>query len=110
MNIQTSEAVHHAANAQAMMANPRFQKLVKTRSSLGWTLSLIMCVIYFGLIALVAFDKPLVAQPIGDGPTSVGIALGIAVILSAIVLVGIYVVIANTRFDALSRELKREVD
>ena len=109
MNIQNNEAMIAAASTEAMLANPKFQKLVRTRSSLGWTLAAVMVAVYFGLIALVAFDKPLVAQPVGDGPTSVGIVLGIGVILTAIVLVGVYVAIANTRFDAMSRELTGEV-
>ena len=109
MNIQINEAQIATASTEAMLANPKFHKLVRARSNLGWTLAAIMVVVYFGLIALVAFDKPLIAQPIGAGPTSVGIVLGVAVILTAIVLVGIYVAIANSRFDRMSRELTGEV-
>ena len=92
MDIQAKDPRRPAVDPEAVLANPKFQKLVRARSTLGWVMSAIMVFVYLGLIALVAFDKPLVAQPIGDGPTSVGIALGIAVIISAWVLVGIYVV------------------
>ena len=68
-----------------------------------------MLVIYYGFILLVAFDKPLLAQKVGDGPTSLGIVLGVGVIASAFVLVAIYVIRANGRFDALTRELRQEV-
>jgi len=34
--------------------DPNFQELVRRRSSLGWTLSLTMLIIYFGFILLVA--------------------------------------------------------
>ena len=108
MNIQRNEAMP-AATTEAMMADPRFQRLVRARSTLGWTLAAIMLVVYFGLIALVAFDKPLVGQPVGNGPTSLGIVLGIGVILTAIVLVGVYVAIANSKFDAMARELNAEI-
>ena len=36
---------------------------------------------------------------IGNGVTSVGIMIGLIVILSAFVLTGIYVLRANSRFD-----------
>ena len=98
-----------AVTTEAMMADPRFQRLVRTRSTLGWALAAVMLVVYFGLIALVAFDKSLIAQPIGSGPTTLGIVLGIGVIITAVVLVGIYVVIANTRLDDMARELNVEI-
>ena len=46
-----------AATALEIEKNPKFQELVATRKSLGWTLSIVMLVIYFGFILLVAFDK-----------------------------------------------------
>jgi uncharacterized membrane protein (DUF485 family) len=68
-----------------------------------------MLVIYFGFILLVAFAKPLLATKIGDGVTSLGIILGLGVILSAVVLTGIYVQRANSRFDEMTRHLTREI-
>jgi uncharacterized membrane protein (DUF485 family) len=56
----------------------------------------------------VAFAKPLLASKIGDGVTSLGIILGLGVIVSAFVLTGIYVQRANSRFDELTRRLTRE--
>jgi uncharacterized membrane protein (DUF485 family) len=94
---------------QNILRNPKFQALVSSRSRFGWTLSILMLVIYLGFILLVAFDKPLLAQKIGGGTTSLGIVLGLGVILSAFVLTGIYVVRANGRFDELTEQLKREV-
>jgi len=57
----------------------------------------------------VAFAKPLLATKIGDGVTSVGIVLGLAVIISAFVLTGIYVQRANGRFDRLASDLAKEL-
>ena len=53
--------------------NPRFQELVRERSSFAWTLTIVMLVIYYGFILLVAFGKGFLATKIGDGVTSVGI-------------------------------------
>jgi len=92
-----------------VLRSPRFQELVRQRTRFAWTLSIAMLVIYFGFILLVAFAKPLLATKIGDGVTSLGIILGLGVILSAFVLTGIYVQRANSRFDELTRRLTREL-
>jgi uncharacterized membrane protein (DUF485 family) len=68
-----------------------------------------MLIIYFGFILLVAFAKPLLATKIGGGVTSLGIVLGLAVIVSAFVLTGLYVHRANNYFDELTRDLTREI-
>ena len=92
-----------------VLRSPQFQELVRQRSRFAWTLSIAMLVIYFGFILLVAFAKPLLATKIGDGVTSLGIILGLGVIVSAFVLTGIYVQRANSRFDELTRRLTREL-
>jgi uncharacterized membrane protein (DUF485 family) len=49
------------------------------------------------------------AAKIGGGVTSLGIVLGLVVIVSAFVLTGIYVQRANARFDDLTRDLTKEI-
>ena len=90
-----------------ILENPRFQELVRTRSSFAWTLSAIMLAIYLAFIFLVAFAQNLLATKVG-GAMSLGIVLGLVVIVSAFVLTGIYVARANGRFDDLTRDLERE--
>ena len=98
-----------AGEYQAILRSPSFQALVSSRNKFGWTLSVLMLVIYLGFILLVAYDKPLLAQKIGEGTISLGIVLGLGVIVSAFVLTGVYVARANSRFDELTEQLKREV-
>ena len=92
-----------------LLRSPRFQELVRQRARFAWTLSIAMLVIYFGFILLVAFAKPLLATKVGDSVTSLGIILGLGVIVSAFVLTGIYVQRANSRFDEMTRHLTREI-
>ena len=96
-------------STQAIMANPRFQALHRARSTLAWTLTAIMLVIYFGFILLVAFDKPLLAQKVAGEVTSLGIFVGLGVLVSAFVLVAIYVAVANTKFDRMNNALRAEL-
>jgi uncharacterized membrane protein (DUF485 family) len=94
---------------QRILSNARFQELVRQRSGFAWTLSIAMLVIYFGFVLLVAFAKGLLATKVGGGVTSLGILIGLAVIVSAFVLTGIYVHRANSRFDELTRNLNRDL-
>jgi uncharacterized membrane protein (DUF485 family) len=87
--------------------SPQFQQLIAERTRFGWTLTILMLVVYFGFIGLIAFDKSLLAVKVG-GTASLGLFAGVFVILFAFMLTGIYVVRANTRFDALSETLRRE--
>ena len=89
--------------------NPTFQKLVRERTSFGWTLTIIMLVIYYGFILLVAFGKGFLATKIGSGVTSIGMVIGLLVILSAVILTGIYTQRANSRYDDLTEKLKRDL-
>ncbi|TPG53848.1 DUF485 domain-containing protein [Roseomonas nepalensis] len=92
-----------------ILANPKFQELVRRRSGFAWILSAVMLGIYCGFILLVAFAKDLMAYRVGEGVTSLGIFLGLGIIATAFILTGIYVVRANGRFDELTRSLQDEV-
>ncbi|MEO8134733.1 MAG: DUF485 domain-containing protein [Betaproteobacteria bacterium] len=89
-------------------ANPKYQELRRKRSTFGWTLTILMLVVYFGYIALIAFNKPFLAQPIGGGVTTLGIPIGMGVIIFTIVITGIYVRRANGEYDRLTAEILEE--
>jgi uncharacterized membrane protein (DUF485 family) len=93
-----------------MIRNPKFQELVRRRSSFAWTLAIVMLVIYYGFILLVAFGKGFLATRIGSGVMTVGIPLALGVIVMAFVLTAIYVQRANGEFDKLTDELTRETN
>jgi uncharacterized membrane protein (DUF485 family) len=92
-----------------ILADPRFRTLVSRRSSFAWTLSAVMLAVYLGFTLLAAFDKPLMASTPFGGVTSLGIVLGIVVILVAFALTGLYVSRANRDFDRLAAELREGV-
>ena len=94
---------------ERIRANPKYRRLVRERGRFGWILTITMLIVYYGYIALIAFDKEFLAKPIGTGVTTLGIPIGIGVILFAIIITGIYVHRANTEFDALIEEILKEV-
>ena len=92
-----------------VLDNPKFGELVRKRSGFAWMLSCAMLVIYYGFVLMVAFAKPLLAAKVGGGVTSVGIVIGLAVILSAFVLTGLYVWRANSHFDKLTENVIKDL-
>lgn len=90
-------------------ANPKYQELKRKRSSFGWWLTLLMMVVYYGYIALIAWNKPFLAQPLGNGVTTLGVPIGMGVIIFTIIITGIYVRRANGEFDQLTREILEDV-
>ncbi len=89
-------------------ANPQYQALKRRRNTLGWWLTLLMLLVYYGYIGLIAFDKELLATPIGAGVTTLGIPIGMAVIVFTVIITGIYVRRANREFDAATRDTLKD--
>lgn len=94
---------------QAIKSNPKYKELISKRSSFAWTLSVIMLVVYFSFILLIAFNPSALGATLSGSVITIGIPVGIAVILIAFILTGVYVKKANSEFDALTEEIKKEV-
>ncbi len=94
--------------AAKVAANPKYQRLVSTRSSFGWILTAIMMVVYYGYTAIIAFDKELFHQRLGEGVMTLGIPVGFGLIVFTVVITGIYVRRANSEFDVLTQEIVKE--
>ena len=90
-------------------SHPSYIALKHKRTSFGWWLSLAGMLAYYGFVLLVAFDKPFLARKLGGGVTSVGMPLGVAVIVFTIVITWIYVRRANGEFDALTEQVAKGV-
>ncbi|MGL4808900.1 MAG: DUF485 domain-containing protein [Giesbergeria sp.] len=93
---------------QKIQSHPKYLELRTKRNRLGIFLTVLMLVAYYGYIALIAFDKKFLAQPIGSGVTTLGIPIGLGVILFTIVITGIYVRRANGEFDALTKQILKD--
>ncbi|WP_395703619.1 DUF485 domain-containing protein [Aquabacterium sp.] len=91
-------------------ANPKYQELKRKRNRFGWTLAVCMLLVYYGYIALIAFNKEFLSLPLGGGVTTIGVPIGMGVIVFTILITGLYVRRANSEFDALTRQiLEKEV-
>lgn len=102
--------MHDPERYARIAEDPRYQRLVKSRSRFGLILTLVVLAAFFGYILLIAFNKELLARPIGDGVTSLGIPIGIGIILLSIALTGLYVRVANRDYDTLERAIREDYD
>jgi uncharacterized membrane protein (DUF485 family) len=95
---------------EKIKANPDYQNLVKTRNGFAVKLTISMLVVYFAFILTIAFNPSALGTPLGaDTVTTIGIPIGIAVILFAFILTGIYTKRANGEFDDLANKVKKSV-
>jgi uncharacterized membrane protein (DUF485 family) len=95
--------------AARIAANPKYQKLKSTRTSYSIIMTILVMLVYYGYILLVAFDKQFLATKLGAGMvTSIGIPMGVGVIVITIILTNIYVRRANSEFDDLTAEIVKE--
>ena len=88
--------------------NPKFHEFIAMRNRYSIIMAIISAAAYYGFILLVAFDKELLAQKTGAGVTTLGVPLGVGVIVFTIVLTWIYVRRANTEFDAINESIIKE--
>jgi len=93
----------------AIKNDPNFKTLVATRSKFAWKLTIAMLVVYFSFILTIAFNPSALGTPLSDDTvTTVGIPVGIIIIIFAFVLTGIYVRRANSEFDELTEKIKQK--
>ena len=91
---------------QRIRHHPKFLELERKRSRFSWGLTALMLAIYYGYIFVVAFSPGVLGHPLSPGSaTTVGMPIGVGVILTAVLLTGIYVWRANGEFDRLTREI-----
>ena len=89
--------------------NPKYLELARRRGRLAWTLSAIVCVIFYGFILMIAFTPDILTAPYAAGSViPVGLLMGVGVILASCLTTGIYVYQANHSFDPLFEEIVRE--
>lgn len=94
---------------QKIQTHPKYLELRSKRSNFGWILTLLMMIVYYGYIALIAFNKPFLAQRMGDGVMSVGVPIGMGVIVFTVVITAIYVRRANSEYDDLTAAILKDV-
>jgi uncharacterized membrane protein (DUF485 family) len=92
-------------STREMLESPAFKRLVRYRWIVSVILTLLLFVLYYGYILLIGYNKPLMATKIGD-VTTLGIPMGVGVIVLSWIMTVIYVIWANKVYDAEVKNLK----
>ena len=86
-------------------SNTRLIRVAAARWRLAILLTAVMTVVYVGFILLIAFNKPLLGTVLMPG-LSLGILLGVLVIVTAWALIVIYVKWTNDHYDDAVAEIR----
>jgi uncharacterized membrane protein (DUF485 family) len=95
-------------SSSEIIESKEFKALVAKRWKVSMALLTLLFVSYYGYILLVATNKELVSQKIGE-VTTLAIPLGIAAIVFAWMLTAFYVAWANKSYDPEVERLKGEL-
>jgi len=91
-------------------ADPEFQNLVKKRRKFSLQLTTLILLVYFSFILTIAYAPSIFGISLFEGSvTSIGIPIGVGIIIFSFALTGIYVRKANKDFDATLNRLKDDL-
>ena len=92
-----------------IISSKEFKSLVKRKSFVSWSLSTITLVTYFSFILMVAFFPEVLGLRISnESIITIGIPIGVSIILLAFVSTGIYVFLANREFDQIEKTILKK--
>ena len=99
-----------ADQVQAIKNSPEFIELTTKRNKFARILAVLMVSVYFGFILVLAFAPKFFGTPLGSGTViTIGIPIGVAVIVLAFVLTGVYTKKANGEYDEITQAIKDKV-
>lgn len=87
-----------------------FKKLTSKKDTYSIILTVLELVLYFGFIALIAFNKPFLAEKLSaGGATTIGIPIAVGTIVFSWIFTGIYIYWANNIYDHEVKNVKDKV-
>jgi len=85
---------------------PEYHALTQARKKILIPLSIIIVVAYFALVLTIGFFPHSLGASFLGGTTSIGVALGVGLILLCFVITGIYVTYANRTIEPLVKKIQ----
>lgn len=103
--MRVSEKSAVKLTSRELLESNEFRNLVTRRWKVALTLTVVLFIVYYGFILLVATQPNLLATRVGE-VTTLGIVLGVAVLVLAWALTAAYVVWANRHYDPEVQRLR----
>lgn len=94
--------------SEDIRALPEYTELLRQRRILAWPLSVIVLASYYSFILAVAYYPEVMAHPIGDGITSVGMVVGLGLILLTFAVTAIFVWRTNATSEVLLKQIREK--
>jgi uncharacterized membrane protein (DUF485 family) len=93
-----------------ILGHPLFHRLAFERRCLGLILAAAMAVTYFAYVLTIAFRPALLGIRLFEGSVITwGIVIGAGLLSFGFILTAVYVIVANTRLDAISQRLQEDL-
>lgn len=83
---------------EELLKSSLFKEIVRSKNSISLILTVLELIIYFGFVLLVAYNEEFLGEKL-YGSITVGIPIGIGVIILSWLLTGIYVLWSNKVYD-----------
>ena len=104
-DVRISEKPDVKLTSRELLQSNDFRNLVTRRWKVALTLTVALFIVDYGFILLVATQRSLLATRVGE-VTTLGIVLGVAVLVLAWALTAAYVVWANRHYDPEVQRLR----
>lgn len=108
MAIKTADETKSGNLHQKFLDDPEFKKLRSSRTGITAVLTVLTLITYYGYIFLLAYGKSALSAKIGANIT-LGLPIGVAVIIISWALTFTYAMWANTKYDQMVAQLKSKL-
>lgn len=95
-------------STQEILQDEDFKSLSSQKNMISIILTILELVLYFGFIALIAFNKPFLSQKL-SGAITIGIPIAVGTIVLSWILTGAYIHWANSKYDVLVKKVKEKI-
>jgi len=106
MSNKSSKSLAHTT--EEILEDSDFKSLSSQKNAISIILTILELVLYFGFIALIAFNKPFLASKL-SGAISIGIPIAVGTIILSWVFTGIYIFWANNKYDVLVKKVREKI-
>ncbi|MCL6472673.1 MAG: DUF485 domain-containing protein [Firmicutes bacterium] len=91
-----------------ILNDPDFIRLSSTRNRIAAVLTALTLIVYYGFILLMAYGKETLSKTLSPNIT-IGLPIGVAVIVLSWIFVFIYARWANRKYDSMVDQLKEKI-
>ncbi|MFZ5907772.1 MAG: DUF485 domain-containing protein [Nitrospirota bacterium] len=93
---------------QDILRDSDFKALCSQKNTISIILTVLELVVYFGFVALIAYNREFLATKI-SGAITTGIPIAVGAIVISWILTGIYIKWANQKYDAMVKKVRDKI-